>query len=185
LTLLERSAALEQYVKRLQVLQTEYERRVEEAAAKIADAYEKACQQELEALERDAKVWKDDTDRLVEQAREEMEHQAGFVSHQSNFLSKALNESDQDHFDDNVPSQLRCPITLNLMADPVVAADGNTYERKALEAWFATQKTHKPTSPLTGADLPTKAFFPVHALRAICQQFAKEDQTEATVRYTF
>ena len=38
----------------------------------------------------------------------------------------------------------------DLMDDPVVAADGHTYERKDIEKWFAQGKT---TSPATGAQL--------------------------------
>ena len=31
-----------------------------------------------------------------------------------------------------------CPITLELMRDPVMAADGHTYEREALLRWLKT-----------------------------------------------
>lgn len=43
------------------------------------------------------------------------------------------------------PSAFTCPITMELMTDPVVAADGHLYERGAIETWL---KTHN-TSPLT------------------------------------
>ena len=36
------------------------------------------------------------------------------------------------------------------MTDPVIAADGGTYERAAMEAWL--QQHH--TSPVTGTQLP-------------------------------
>lgn len=39
-----------------------------------------------------------------------------------------------------------CPITLELYRDPVVASDGHTYERSALERWFKTNSK----SPRTG-----------------------------------
>ena len=35
------------------------------------------------------------------------------------------------------PSDLCCPITRELFVDPVSAADGETYERAAIEAWIA------------------------------------------------
>ena len=35
--------------------------------------------------------------------------------------------------------EFECPLTLELMEDPVVAADGNTYERAAIE-WAAEQR---------------------------------------------
>ena len=55
-----------------------------------------------------------------------------------------------------------CPLSLEVMKDPVVCADGQTYERSEIEAWFATGKT---TSPLTGVELESRALIPNVALR--------------------
>jgi hypothetical protein len=33
-----------------------------------------------------------------------------------------------------------CPIGLDIFSDPVVAADGETYERAAIERWIADKK---------------------------------------------
>jgi hypothetical protein len=42
--------------------------------------------------------------------------------------------------DDDAPPELICPITQELMTeDPVLAADGVTYERSAIENWFHNQ----------------------------------------------
>jgi len=43
-----------------------------------------------------------------------------------------------------------------LLVDPVVAADGHTYERSAAELWLHTQVT----SPVTGALLPHTRLVP-------------------------
>ena len=59
------------------------------------------------------------------------------------------------------PDQYTCPITCELMDDPVVASDGHTYERRAIEQWFAKQRT----SPKTGAPLETTGVFPNHTVR--------------------
>uniref|UniRef100_A0A7S1UFM5 U-box domain-containing protein n=1 Tax=Phaeomonas parva TaxID=124430 RepID=A0A7S1UFM5_9STRA len=55
-----------------------------------------------------------------------------------------------------------CPITGAPMCEPVVAADGHTYERSAMERWLRDHDT----SPLTGEVLPTKALFPNRTLAA-------------------
>jgi len=47
---------------------------------------------------------------------------------------------------DDVPSPWRCPISLEVMRDPVVASDGHTYERHALRSCLASCG---PVSPLT------------------------------------
>jgi hypothetical protein len=51
---------------------------------------------------------------------------------------------------EDAPDYFLCPLTLSLMEDPVSTADGQTYERKAIQEWF--DRGHKE-SPLTGAPL--------------------------------
>ena len=58
--------------------------------------------------------------------------------------------------------QLTCPITKELMRDPVVASDGYTYERAAIEAWMAESMV----SPRTGQPLKHKDLVPNLTLRA-------------------
>lgn len=55
-----------------------------------------------------------------------------------------------------------CPITQAEMVDPVICADGITYERAAIEAWFA--KGHV-TSPMTRQNLAHMTLIPNLALR--------------------
>ncbi|THZ49733.1 hypothetical protein D6C90_03218 [Aureobasidium pullulans] len=45
-----------------------------------------------------------------------------------------------------IPVALRCPIKLDLIEDPVVAADGQTYGRQAMVKWMSIRRS----SPLTG-----------------------------------
>ena len=54
--------------------------------------------------------------------------------------------------EEGIASSLICPITQELMSDPVFTMDGQTYERTAIEAWL---KTHD-TAPATGKRLPSK-----------------------------
>ncbi|EOD13073.1 hypothetical protein EMIHUDRAFT_212771 [Emiliania huxleyi CCMP1516] len=59
------------------------------------------------------------------------------------------------------PDDFICPITTEVMSDPVMAADGHAYERSAIERWLAT----KSTSPLTGGALEHSILVPNHMLR--------------------
>jgi hypothetical protein len=59
------------------------------------------------------------------------------------------------------PDDFICPITHNLMIDPVSAADGHMYERRAIEDWLVGHST----SPMTGAELEVKMLFPNHIMR--------------------
>ncbi|KAJ1463146.1 hypothetical protein M885DRAFT_429023, partial [Pelagophyceae sp. CCMP2097] len=60
------------------------------------------------------------------------------------------------------PDAFLCAITLEVMADPVVASDGDSYERGAISRWFEAKRT----SPRTRAPLECIRLVPNNALRA-------------------
>ncbi|EGB11855.1 hypothetical protein AURANDRAFT_19864, partial [Aureococcus anophagefferens] len=66
------------------------------------------------------------------------------------------------------PEELCCPVTCELMKDPVMADDGHTYERVAIEQWFATGKR---TSPKTNESLPSTVVRPNHAVKSMIAGF--------------
>jgi hypothetical protein len=61
----------------------------------------------------------------------------------------------------------RCPITHQLMRDPVLTCDGISFEREAIVSWFAKGNT---TSPATGDQLETTQLVPNLALRKAIQR---------------
>ena len=62
-----------------------------------------------------------------------------------------------------------CPITFQYMRDPVITADGMTYERAAIEEWFGRRRSlQQPiTSPLTGHELANDVLIENVALRGM------------------
>ncbi|KAH7577941.1 hypothetical protein JRO89_XS01G0318700 [Xanthoceras sorbifolium] len=66
------------------------------------------------------------------------------------------------------PSYFICPVLLEVMQDPVVAADGYTYEAEALKGWL--ESGHN-TSPITNLQLPHRHFVPNHSLRSAIQEW--------------
>ena len=60
-----------------------------------------------------------------------------------------------------------CPITHNIMNDPVICSDGQTYERSAIQTWLASNNT----SPYTGAKLDNKVLIPNIALRQAIEEY--------------
>ena len=68
-----------------------------------------------------------------------------------------------------VPDDFICPITSEIMTDPVSTLDGFTYERAAITEWLRT----KDTSPKTGATLESKALIPNHSLRSVMRTFVE------------
>ncbi|GBF89593.1 hypothetical protein Rsub_02311 [Raphidocelis subcapitata] len=56
---------------------------------------------------------------------------------------------------DNLSELLCCPITAEPFTDPVLASDGQTYERAAIESWLQKSSTSPLTNqPLAGALMP-------------------------------
>ena len=58
-----------------------------------------------------------------------------------------------------------CPISHEIMRNPVICCDGHSYDRVNIERWFESHGT----SPQTNAHLSSKALIPNHQLRAICE----------------
>jgi hypothetical protein len=61
-----------------------------------------------------------------------------------------------------------CPITREIMEDPVMAADGHTYEHRAIAAWFALGRR---TSPSTGANIGSNNLIPNVGIRKAIEDF--------------
>ena len=68
---------------------------------------------------------------------------------------------------DAVPRELECPISFDLMREPVIADDGTTYDRAPIEAWLRKHNT----SPVTGAEMRTKRLVPNYPMRIQIQQY--------------
>ncbi|XP_035485020.1 WD repeat, SAM and U-box domain-containing protein 1 isoform X2 [Scophthalmus maximus] len=61
-----------------------------------------------------------------------------------------------------VPDEFLCPITRELMKEPVIAADGYSYEREAIDSWVNTKNR---SSPMTNLPLLTTLLTPNHTLK--------------------
>jgi hypothetical protein len=58
---------------------------------------------------------------------------------------KKLKLSSEEEEEEEIPAKFKCPITHEVMQEPVCIADGSVYERSAINKWFK----NKDTSPLT------------------------------------
>ncbi|KAE8690591.1 U-box domain-containing protein 26 [Hibiscus syriacus] len=73
-----------------------------------------------------------------------------------------------------IPFHFRCPISLELMRDPVTVCTGQTYDRSSIESWLATGNT---TCPVTRVPLTDFTFIPNHTLRRLIQDWCVANQT--------
>ncbi|KAK8471059.1 hypothetical protein PHAVU_003G134500 [Phaseolus vulgaris] len=67
----------------------------------------------------------------------------------------------------SAPSQYYCPILQEIMDDPYIAADGFTYEYRAIKAWLSKHNV----SPMTKLKLQHSVLTPNHTLRSAIQEW--------------
>ncbi|PVH32881.1 hypothetical protein PAHAL_9G514000 [Panicum hallii] len=78
-----------------------------------------------------------------------------------------------------IPDDFRCPISLDLMKDPVIVATGQTYERGCIERWL---EAGHHTCPKTQQKLPNKSLTPNYVLRSLITQWCEANGIEPPKR---
>ncbi len=71
----------------------------------------------------------------------------------------------------DIPNDWYCPITCDIMKDPVIGPDGHTYERFAIEHWLSTNDK----SPITRKPMQSTNLIPNFALRNTIEAFLKSN----------
>ncbi|KAM7470980.1 hypothetical protein LguiA_009163 [Lonicera macranthoides] len=74
-----------------------------------------------------------------------------------------------------VPHEFLCPISLEIMTDPVIVATGQTYERESIQKWL--DSNHR-TCPKTGQTLSHLLLAPNYALRNLILQWCEKNNFE-------
>ncbi|XP_021587280.2 WD repeat, SAM and U-box domain-containing protein 1 isoform X2 [Ictidomys tridecemlineatus] len=72
-----------------------------------------------------------------------------------------------------IPDEFICPITRELMKDPVIASDGYSYEKEAMENWISKKKR---TSPMTNLVLPSVVLTPNRTLKMAINRWLETHQ---------
>uniref|UniRef100_A0A8C6MMT7 WD repeat, SAM and U-box domain-containing protein 1 n=1 Tax=Moschus moschiferus TaxID=68415 RepID=A0A8C6MMT7_MOSMO len=70
-----------------------------------------------------------------------------------------------------IPDEFICPITRELMKDPVIASDGYSYEKEAMENWISKKKR---TSPMTNLVLSSVILTPNRTLKMAIDRWLSE-----------
>ncbi|XP_037472560.1 U-box domain-containing protein 16-like [Triticum dicoccoides] len=134
-----------------------------------------SCSQEIEILEREI------GDRLAERWTSAMIALVGLLRYAKCVLFSAATprplDSKVDADDDDAeplapPPDFRCPISLDLMRDPVVSASGQTYDRESITRWFGAGKS---TCPKTGQVLTNLELVPNKALKNLISRWCREN----------
>lgn len=136
-----------------------------------------SCSEEIEILEREI------GERLAERWTSAMIALVGLLRYAKCVLFSAATprpmDSKQADFDGDdaaeppaPPPDFRCPISLDLMRDPVVSSSGQTYDRESITRWFGAGKS---TCPKTGQVLTNLELVPNKALKNLIQRWCREN----------
>ncbi|VYS57057.1 unnamed protein product [Arabidopsis thaliana] len=86
---------------------------------------------------------------------------------------------DQEEEEIEIPNYFICPISLEIMKDPVTTVSGITYDRQNIVKWL--EKV--PSCPVTKQPLPLDSdLTPNHMLRRLIQHWCVENETRGVVR---
>lgn len=100
------------------------------------------------------------------------------------FVAGPAKDSDQDSSDESQeasrspsqpPTELCCPISCDLMADPVIAEDGNTYDRASIQSWFGRGNA---TSPITREAMSVNVLIPNRAIMSLIREYCSKKGLE-------
>ncbi|KAK3035133.1 hypothetical protein RJ639_032635 [Escallonia herrerae] len=68
------------------------------------------------------------------------------------------------------PDDFKCPISLEIMTDPVILSSGHTFDRPSIQRWLDSGHRTCPISKLPLSDPPS--LIPNHALRSLISNYA-------------
>ena len=129
-----------------------------------------SCREEIECLEDEVQCQTD------ERSKSEVIALIGLVRYAKCVLYGASSPNSDEKIrrtasDLNIPTDFRCPITLDLMTDPVVVATGQTYDRTSVTQWI--ESGHN-TCPKTGQTLAHTNLIPNRALKSLIAMWCRE-----------
>ncbi|KAL5813916.1 hypothetical protein ACOSQ4_024557 [Xanthoceras sorbifolium] len=105
----------------------------------------------------------------------------GFMSYCRVVIFEALDYQNSDQIDVRCnmetlsclnPQDFRCPISLELMTDPVTVSTGQTYDRSSIQKWL---KAGNMMCPKTGEKLTNSELVPNASLKKLIQQFCADN----------
>ncbi|CAN6274559.1 unnamed protein product [Urochloa humidicola] len=101
------------------------------------------------------------------------------VDSQSTDETKSSSEEVKKPDSVTIPEDFRCPISLELMRDPVIVSTGQTYERTFIQRWIDCGNR---TCPKTQQKLQNLTLTPNYVLRSLIMQWCEEKGIEPPSR---
>ncbi|CAB3978294.1 WD repeat, SAM and U-box domain-containing 1-like [Paramuricea clavata] len=99
----------------------------------------------------------------------------GPVGHRNKIL-RNVKDVKRKEIEDSIPDEFLCPITRELMTDPVIAADGHSYERDAIQSWILSGKL---TSPMANTPMKHSNLIPNNTLKSVISRYFSTENVSA------
>ncbi|KFK28714.1 hypothetical protein AALP_AA7G037400 [Arabis alpina] len=77
-----------------------------------------------------------------------------------------------------LPNDFKCPISLEIMSDPVIIQSGHTFDRISIQRWIDSGNRTCPITKLPLSETPS--LIPNHALRSLISNFAHVSPQESS-----
>ena len=154
----------------------------------LSSKKKKVLQDEIGVIECHAESFRSNWDHQMERAVGRIRCLERLLVEEEEKPKNKSVESKEDRTDgldtlSDPPRHLICPITLEVMRDPVVAADGQTYDRTAIEEYFqrfgrgrsSSRRTKtKPTSPITREAIASRALYPNSSVKRLILEWQEK-----------
>eukprot|EP00540_Astrosyne_radiata_P019855 CAMPEP_0116851096 /NCGR_PEP_ID=MMETSP0418-20121206/16522_1 /TAXON_ID=1158023 /ORGANISM="Astrosyne radiata, Strain 13vi08-1A" /LENGTH=587 /DNA_ID=CAMNT_0004483059 /DNA_START=1 /DNA_END=1764 /DNA_ORIENTATION=+ len=123
-----------------------------------------------EITERATEYWESE---IMEELMEDIKDQIKLLELHLGGGSSASDGNQSNEGRHCITSLVLCPISGKIMVDPVMAADGYTYERSEIEGHFAKTPLcgHDMISPVTGKPLTHSRLAPNESVKAVASQY--------------
>ncbi|OMO94519.1 Armadillo [Corchorus capsularis] len=132
-----------------------------------------SCREEIESLQDEIQNQIDDKSKADIVSLIGLLRYGKCVLFESSTSQKSSHRRRPSMSDITIPADFRCPISLELMRDPVVVASGQTYDRESINQWI--ESGHN-TCPKTGQTLAHTNLIPNRALRNLIAMWCREQR---------
>ncbi|XWS09488.1 hypothetical protein CRYUN_Cryun40dG0089000 [Craigia yunnanensis] len=132
-----------------------------------------SCREEIKSLQEEIQ------NQIDEKSKSDIVSLIGLVRYAKCVLFGSSTTQKSDHrrrksmSDISIPADFRCPISLELMRDPVVVASGQTYDRESINLWI--ESGHN-TCPKTGQTMAHTNLIPNLALKNLIAMWSREQR---------
>ena len=114
-------------------------------------------------------------EQVIELETKDIEQQLNSLREKGNAGAEIVGNNTDDST--SIPRGFMCPISLSIMNDPVIAADGHSYERTAITTWISA-RNGVVLSPLTNLPLAHNNLVPNHSLKFLIQEYQQQQQQQ-------